>query len=115
MSKKDVDNYFNSVVNTYKEMLDALHDLEDECSKGIVDPDKIDQMKLLIEPIKQNYLTWSWMMFLLNKPVRKRKHKKYEEINLNRLLELDNSKDFHPDTINKNNKSILNDLKNVLN
>lgn len=85
MSKRHVDEYFNTIANQYHEMLQALHEIEEECSKGLMDPDRLEQIKTLIEPLKENYMRISYIMFLLNKPNREKKVKKYEEQN-KRLL-----------------------------
>lgn len=77
MSKKHVDEYFNVVANQYTDMLEALKDMEEECTKGLLDPDRLEQMKKLIEPLKQNYMRISYIMFLLNKPNRTKKEKRY--------------------------------------
>lgn len=110
MSKKHVDEYFNSVVSNYKEMLDALHDLEEECSTGLVDPDMVEQMKTMIKPIKENYMTLSWIMFLFNMPNKKEKKKKYEK-EMNPLMrKIDPNKTYTPENILKNNKETIKDL-----
>lgn len=85
MSKRHVDEYFNTIADQYHEMLQALHEIEEECSKGLMDPDRLEQIKTLIEPLKENYMRISYIMFLLNKPNREKKMKKYEEQN-KRLL-----------------------------
>lgn len=77
MSKKHVDEYFNVVADQYHDMLEALKDMEEECTKGLLDPDRLEQMKKLIEPLKQNYMRISYIMFLLNKPNRTKKEKRY--------------------------------------
>lgn len=42
MSKKDVDNYFKEIQNNYNELIENLHDMEDEANKGLVSPDKLE-------------------------------------------------------------------------
>lgn len=79
MSKRHVDEYFEVVANQYHEMLESLHDMEEECTKGLLDPDRLEQIKKLIEPLKQNYMRISYIMFLLNKPNKEKKIKRYEE------------------------------------
>lgn len=81
MSKKHVDDYFDIIANQYHDMLESLRDMEEECTKGLLDPDRLEQMKKLIEPLKQNYMRISYIMYLLNKPNREKKVKRYEEQN----------------------------------
>ena len=113
MSKKHFDEYFNSVVNDYKEMVDTIHELELECSQGLVDPDRVEQMKALVEPIKQNYMTLSWVMFLLNKPNKKKKEKKYNKMLINKIDLIDPNKERSPEAIKEMNKNYIKTLKNV--
>lgn len=86
MAKRHVDEYFNVVSNQYADMLAALREMEEESSKGLLDPDRIEQMKIIIEPLKTNFMRISYIMYLLNKPNRERKSRRYEEQN-KRLLQ----------------------------
>jgi uncharacterized protein YukE len=81
MSKKDVDKYYNTITEQYHEMLQDIKDFEKEASEGIVEPERVERLKEQIAPIKQNWERWTYMMFLLNQPERKSKHKGYQERN----------------------------------
>ena len=78
MSKKHVDEYYETVSNQYADMLAALREMEEESSKGLLDPDRLEQMKTIIEPLKTNYMRISYIMYLLNKPNREKKNGRYE-------------------------------------
>lgn len=75
MAKRHVVEYFDKVANQYKDMLNELKDFEDECNKGLVEPERFDNFKKIIEPLKNNYMTWSYVMYLLNLPNREKKVK----------------------------------------
>lgn len=79
MSKKHVDKYFNVVANQYHEMLQALKEVEEECNNNLMDPDRLEQIKTMIEPLKQNYMRISYIMFLLNQPDKEEKAKEYKQ------------------------------------
>lgn len=81
MSKRHVDEYFNTIANQYHEMLESLREIEEECNKGLMDPDRLEQIKTMINPLKENYMRISYIMFLLNQPNREKKVKKYQEQN----------------------------------
>ena len=90
MSVKAVKKYYDQICDQYHEMLENIHDLEEEAAKGMVEPERIDRLKDQIAPIKQNYERWSYMMFLLNQPARKEKQPGYANRNkkfLNNLSE----------------------------
>ena len=73
MAVKDVVEYYNQVANQYTLLIEDLKDFEKECQEGIVEPEKLDQIKDNIQPLINNYNTLSYIMFLLNQPTRKEK------------------------------------------
>lgn len=77
MSVKHVESYYKQICEQYKEMLEDIHDLEQESEKGLIEPERVDKLKEQIAPIKQNYERWCYMMFLLHTPNNKKKVKKY--------------------------------------
>jgi len=81
MSKKDVDLYYKQVCDQYVQMIDEIKDFEKEAIKGLIEPERLDAIKENILPLKNNYQTLSWIMFLLNKPTKKEKKKSYEKRN----------------------------------
>lgn len=81
MAKRHVIDYFNKVADQYHSMLLEIRDFEEECNKGLIEPERLDEVKKIIEPLKNNYMTWSYMMFLLNLPNRERKVKDYKRRN----------------------------------
>ena len=110
MSKKAVDKYFEQICDQYHEMLENIRDLEDECAKGIVEPERVERLKSQIEPLKQNYERWSYMMFLLNQPERKSKVKRYQSQNKKLLQHLNISNRIEA-TLQEND-DVLQELKN---
>ena len=113
MSKRHLDEYFNKIVTDYKEMLDTIKELEEECNKGLVHPDKLEQIKEAVKPLKENYMTLSWVMFLLNKPNRKNKSKRYEESEKNKMKKIDPKKERSPESVFKENKETIENIKNI--
>jgi hypothetical protein len=41
MSKKDVNAYFNKICEDYHELIETLHEMEEEASKGLLSPEKL--------------------------------------------------------------------------
>lgn len=75
MAKRHIVEYFDKVANQYSEMLSELKDFENECNNNLVEPEQFEQFKKVLEPIKNNYMTWSYVMYLLNLPNRDKKVK----------------------------------------
>ena len=78
MSVKHVKKYYQQVCDQYSQMIEELKDFEKEAGEGLFPPERIDQIKVSIEPLKINYERWSYMMYLLNLPNKSVKKKKYE-------------------------------------
>lgn len=108
MSKRHVDEYFNTIANQYHEMLESLKEIEEECSKGLMDPDRLEQIKAMIIPLKDNYMRISYIMFLLNQPNKEKKIKKYEEQNKKLLSKI--PKKDRLEGIKEENNNIINNI-----
>lgn len=80
MSIKRLELEYAVVTEQYHEMLENLKDLENELADGLVAPEFVDSLKKQIEPIKNNYEQWSYIMFLLHEPQRKAKREKYRKM-----------------------------------
>lgn len=113
MSVKDIKNYYDSVANQYLEMVNDLKDFEEAVSNNIIEPERLEQIKKNIEPIKTNYQRLSYIMYLLNLPVKKSKHKKYENQNKKFLKMI--SKENTQEAVKQENEKTLNIIKNEIN
>lgn len=105
MAVKDVKKYYNQICEQYSEMLENIRDLEKEAAAGIVEPERIERLKEQVQPIKQNYERWSYMMFLLNKPARKEKTTGYKRRNQKLLASLNISNSLES-VIDENNEAL---------
>lgn len=81
MALIDVKLYYTKIESQYFEMLNDVKDLEEAFKDGILSESQILQAKEMLDKVKTQYLTWSAMMFELNKPKRKHKIKKYKRQN----------------------------------
>ena len=108
MSKKDVDEYYTKVCADYKQLRETLTELEEEFKNSVQDVDKIEQVRKMIEPLKVNYERISYIMYLFNKPVRRKKKFSYEFENKKRLNNFSNSS---LEDIHKENQEVIKNLK----
>lgn len=107
MSKKDFDKYYAEVKGQYLEMLNELEDLSIVSNEAMVSPETIDNLKKFIEPLKQNYLTLSYVAFLLDQPRRTHKIEGYKKRNKKQLIL---SQNHTKDAIIGENNAILKEL-----
>ena len=112
MSVRDIKIYYDEISDQYHEMMDNLRYLEEELKKNVVEPERVDQLKKIIIPLKDNYERWSYMMFLLNKPNKKSKQKRYEQQNKSKLAGL--AKDNSVEKTIEQNTTVINNIKNAL-
>ena len=104
MSRKDVMNYYNTVCDQYHEFIEELKDFQDLCNQGMVAPEIIESAKKTIEPLKNNWQTLNYIIFLLNKPVKKSKQKRYNNQNKKWLKDCKTDKEVYA----QNQKAIEN-------
>ena len=106
MAYKHTKEYYDKICEQYLEMKDEIRDFEIEAQNNIMEPERLDMIKEQIKPLMDNYERWSYMMYLLNLPVKKSKQKSYQERNKKFISNL-----------NKNNslQSVLEENKQVIN
>ena len=111
MAVKHVKEYYDQVCEQYMQMQEEIKDFQSEVENGIIEPERIDNLKKVIEPLKSNYMTLSWIMYLLNKPQRDTKEKAYQRRTKKFTESLD--KDFDKDSVIKTNESVISSIKEV--
>ena len=105
MAKRHVEEYYNQVCNQWLAMQNELNDFAEEARKGLFPPEKLEEIKKSIQPLKTNYETLSYIMFLLNMPNRKKKERKY--INSNKI-----NTERSRENVLAEGENVLNNLKN---
>lgn len=110
MAVKHIIDYYDKVCSDYTEMLNTLNDMEDAFNQNMVSEEQLNQVKKMIEPIKQNYMTLSWIIYLLNQPTRKEKEKGYERRMKKFTSQLDSNRNMSG--VLKENKETIFTLKN---
>ena len=106
MSVKHIKAYYGKIAQDYISMKEELKDMENELNDGMVSPEMVEQMKKTIEPLHQNYMRWSYVMFLLNQPNKKSKEAKYKKQNEELIKKFANTKDEHQE-----NEEAINKIK----
>lgn len=59
MAVKHVREYYNQVESQYNEMVKEIKDFEKEAEQGLIEPERLDQIKESIKPLMNNYQTLS--------------------------------------------------------
>ena len=67
MARRDFDAYYNKIASQLFELDRVFKDLSQEADAGMVEPERLEQVKKTIEPIKNSYQTLSYIKYLLDK------------------------------------------------
>ena len=81
MSRKDFDKYLSQITQQYLSLNNALKELSEEVDENMATPEKIEQLKLTIQPVKTSFDTLNYIRYLLDKPTRKTKIPRYNKQN----------------------------------
>ncbi len=111
MSVKHVIKYYNKICEDYHEIIETLHELEEEAQNTIVPPERVENLEKLIKPMKDNYERWSYMVFLLNMPNKKEKQKKYRRQFKETIKRFEAENNL--DAMHREDMDCKNDLKNA--
>ena len=107
MAKKDFDKYFEQVCADYHSMVTELQELEAIYATNMVDAAVYDNLKQMIAPLKNNWMTLSYVKYLLDMPSKKQKRDGYKR-RQKKLLEQSKTQDVvakeNSDTICSLNK-----------
>lgn len=111
MSVKHIKDYYNKVCADYHEIIETLHELEEEAQNSMVPPEAVENIEKLVKPMKDNYERWSYMVFLLNMPNKKEKQKKYKKQFKKTIEEFEENNNF--EAMHKENMECKEELKNA--
>lgn len=109
MAVKHIKEEYEKITNQYSEMLHEISDFEQCVADGMFPPERLEEIKKTIEPLKVNYERWSYIMFLLNKPVKKEKARKYVKRTIPQMekkLNLNGSKNSVEKTVEENQSTL---------
>lgn len=81
MSKKHFEKYLDEVSAQYHEMNEDLRDMEKLVANNMMPPEFLDKLKVMIAPVKDNWLKLNYVKFLLDMPNKKEKVSKYRNQN----------------------------------
>lgn len=82
MARRDVDKYFAKITSQYQELLRELEDIEQEQD---IPENIIEDIKRDIDIVKTNRDRFVYLMYLLDRPKRKEKAKRFDASYLGRM------------------------------
>lgn len=109
MARKDFDSYFMVVSKQYQELNKALEELSKEVEQGMFEPERLEQLKATILPVKNSYETLNYIRYLLDKPTRSSKHSKYDSQCKKQLKQCGSNT---RDAIIQRNRAVLDSIRN---
>ena len=103
MAVKDVVKYYHEIQGQYQSLNNKLIKLTEEINNNLAPPELYERLEKEIQPLKNNYQTISYIMYLLNKPTRRSKEFKYNKQSEKLLKQID-LKNTAEGKINENNR-----------
>ena len=114
MSVKHVKNYYDNVVKDYIEMKHTLEEMENLISSNSdMNLSNINNIREMVNKMKENYMRISYIIYLLNMPNKKEKKKKYIKQYKDKINQLPEEHTL-TGVLKENNESLEN-IKNILN
>lgn len=111
MARKHFDEYLSIVTQQYMQLNETLADMSKEFQQGMIEPERLDQIKATILPVKQSFDTLTYIKYLLDKPTRAAKHKGYNNRNKKVLKQVEN---VTQGKVIERNKEVINNLGNCI-
>lgn len=78
MSMKHFRKYYAELEKNYCEMLSGLKQLEQDCTSGMVPPERVENFMKTMQPIKDSFFAVQYIKYLIDKPNKKDKLERYE-------------------------------------
>lgn len=117
MSVKHIVQYFNQVAQQREDALKTIQEVDEMCANNVLSPERLEEIKnnvqLNIQPILENYMTLSYIMYLLNMPNKKEKQKKYVKQNRKQVESIPH-KNTQDGVMEENNNAIKNIEKEMV-
>lgn len=105
MSKKDFDEYYIKITKQYDEMKDSLNEFAELCQNGIVEPERYEAFIQTLTPVKESWMTLTYVKYLLDLPVNKSKIPRYASQSKKLLSQVDSK--FTSEGIERSNAETL--------
>lgn len=112
MSKRDVEKYYSDVTKQFLTMQKTLTDYAGQADKTMIDPNIEQNLKTMLAPLSNNYQTLSYIMYLLNKPVRPKKVKIYDKTYGKKFSSVSGNRT--KENVLQENEKVVDDLNKML-
>lgn len=113
MSLKDFREYVREQEIQRNELMQNLKDYAEYCEKNLVPPETYEEIENNVKPLIDNYERLVYIEYLINKPVKKEKVKKYENQNKKKLSKLDKRNSL--ESCLKENEDVLKNVQSKMN
>lgn len=112
MARKHFEEYYGKIKSQYSSLLEKLKEADELASKNLVDPQVIDNLESIMQPVKNSYMTLAYIEYLLNLPKDKKVQRRNERQFKAALQKIDKSK--LQSSVIKSNKDTLNKIDSII-
>ena len=110
MAVRDVREYYWKLLAQQEEMQNDLEDFTEALQNGYITEEKLEDVKLEVNRLKENVDRVAFILYLLEKPNRAAKQPKHDKANKKLLNELD-KRNATDENVYAENKSALDHIR----
>lgn len=104
MAKRDFEEYFAKITAQYQGLSQVYEDLCKDANEGMVEQGRVEQIKETLKPVTDSYNHLSYVKYLLDRPNKKSKKKRYDRANKKKL---DKCGNMHGECVLKRNDEVV--------
>lgn len=112
MARKDFEEYYSKIKEQYFRMVNMLGEVDKSSGEKLVDPQTVQNLQIILEPVKNSYLSLAYVEYLLNLPknkkVRVRNKRQFDSL----LSKIDKSSTSQE--VLKSNDSLINEASKLI-
>lgn len=72
MARKDFEEYYSKIKEQYFRMVNMLGEVDKSSGEKLIDPQTVQNLQIILEPVKNSYLSLAYIEYLLNLPKNKK-------------------------------------------
>ncbi len=112
MARKDFELYYANIKSQYFELLSLMKQAGEESAKNLVDPQVIENLKAVVQPVKNSYMALAYVEYLLNLPKDKKvktRNDRQFQAQLEKIL-----KEKQGKNVLENNNKVIDEVKTII-
>ena len=112
MARKHFEEYYGKIKKQYFQLLETLKEADELVTKNMADPQVLENLTTVLQPVKNSYLSLAYVEYLLNLPKNKNVQKRNERQFKAMLSKIDPSKTA--EGVMASNEKVISEVHKVI-